>query len=92
MNGIINVQCFFPNCLKLFTIKLCKVKIIARVRVLNEKIRAIFKIQNLFNYCLKNHNSLFHPYLNGVCLSRERFYLNHFLKNLFHHKILFIHF
>ena len=61
---IIDVQCLFLNCFKLFTISYCKLKIICILKsesiVLAEsaKNKSNILIQNLFNHCFEKTTNL----------------------------------
>ena len=83
---IIDVQCLFLNCFKLFTISHCKLKIIYILKsesiVLAEsaKNKSNILIQNLFNHCFEKTTNLNRIL---ILIQLERFYLKKGYLNMF---------
>ena len=82
---IIDVQCLFLNCFKLFTISYCKLKIICILKsesiVLAEsaKNKSNILIQNLFNHCFEKTTNLNRIL---ILIELERFYLKNGYLNI----------
>ena len=75
ISWVIDLQGLYPDCLKLFVISHCKLKVIyiyiyiekvnqSSLQSAQEKDQSNILIQNLFNQCLKNCKLLLHLSLN----------------------------